>query len=121
MTKKRPRFVLERVYDPPAATDGTRVLVDRLWPRGISKDKAGIDLWLKAVAPSDALRRKVHGDPAAWPDFAKAYARELATGEAAEAARQLHTLASSGPVTLLYASKNTERNNATALRDWLER
>lgn len=116
---------IKRVYDPPADADGLRVLVDRLWPRGISKDKGRIDRWLKAAAPSDALRRRVHADPdhatslESWTAFVAAYARELSAGEAAEAAQELLELAQAGPVTLLYAAKSTERNNASALRDWL--
>lgn len=120
MTKRRARIALKRVYDPPATSDGKRVLVDRLWPRGISKDKAKIDLWLKAIAPSDALRRRIHADPAAWSDFVKAYARELSQAPASAAVEELRKLVAAGPLTLLFASKNVERNNATALRDWLQ-
>jgi len=113
-------LALKRVYDAPSAEDGCRVLVDRLWPRGISKDKAKIDLWLKAIAPSDALRKKVHGDPEAWPQFLKAYAAELAKPPASDAVRELRALAAKGRVTLLFASKNAERNNALALKMWLD-
>jgi len=113
-------LALKRVYDPPADEDGRRVLVDRLWPRGISRDKAKIDLWLKAIAPSDALRKKVHGDPAAWPQFLTAYAAELAKPPASDAVRELRALAAKGRVTLLFASKNAERNNALALKMWLD-
>jgi uncharacterized protein YeaO (DUF488 family) len=117
---RRSAFALKRVYDAPSAEDGCRVLVDRLWPRGISKDKAKIDLWLKAIAPSDALRKKVHGDPAAWPQFLTAYAAELAKPPASDAVRELRALAAKGRVTLLFASKNVERNNALALKMWLD-
>jgi uncharacterized protein YeaO (DUF488 family) len=68
---------IKRVYEPPDTADGVRVLVDRLWPRGLSREKAKIDLWLKDIAPSDTLRRRFHGDPAAWEDFKTAYYAEL--------------------------------------------
>ena len=73
----RPKLRIKRVYQQPDAEDGQRVLVDRLWPRGLSRERARIDLWLKEVAPSDALRRRYHGDPAAWEDFKTAYYTEL--------------------------------------------
>jgi uncharacterized protein YeaO (DUF488 family) len=68
---------IKRVYQPPGNEDGVRVLVDRLWPRGLSRERAQIDLWLKEIAPSDALRRRYHGDPAAWEEFKTAYYAEL--------------------------------------------
>ena len=116
---------IKRVYDPPSEDDGMRILVDRLWPRGISKEKGRIDRWMKAVAPSDALRKQIHADPdhatslESWSGFVAAYGRELADGEAADAAQELIELIQGGPVTLLYAAKGEERNNASALRDWL--
>lgn len=114
-------FRIKRIYDAPDAADGTRVLVDRLWPRGITKEKAALDLWLKDVSPSDALRKRVHGDPDGWQVFLVDYAAELAREPAASAARQLMEMAAKGPVTLLYAARDETRNNAVALRDWLER
>lgn len=113
-------FRVKRVYEPAAEDDGLRVLVDRLWPRGIAKDKAHIDLWLKEIAPSDALRRLVHADPTKWDDFVAAYARELAQGLAKAAVANLREQLRSRPVTLLYAARNETRNNAVALKDWLE-
>ena len=113
-------FKVKRIYDAPEAADGARVLVDRLWPRGISKEKAALDLWLKDVSPSDALRKRVHGDPDGWRVFLVDYADELAREPAASAARQLLEMAAKGPVTLLYAARDEARNNAVALRDWLE-
>lgn len=111
---------LKRVYAAPEAGDGVRILVDRLWPRGISKDKARIDLWLKDLAPSDALRRRFHGHPEDWDAFRAAYAEEL-RGEAAQAAvADLRRRMGAGAVTLLYAAKDEARNNAVALRLWLE-
>lgn len=114
-------FRIKRIYDAPDAADCTRVLVDRLWPRGITKEKAALDLWLKDVSPSDALRKRVHGDPDGWQAFLVDYAAELAREPAASAARQLMEMAAKGPVTLLYAARDETRNNAVALRDWLER
>jgi uncharacterized protein YeaO (DUF488 family) len=108
------------VYAPAAAEDRFRVLVDRLWPRGIAKVKARIDLWLAEIAPSDALRRRFHHDPARWDEFIVAYEAELAT-EPALAAVDLRSRLRDGPVTLLYAARDEERNNAVALKRWLER
>jgi len=114
-------FQIKRVYEPAAATDGLRVLVDRLWPRGIAKDKARIDQWLKDVAPSDALRRRFHGNPAKWEEFVAAYGRELASEPALAAVASLHGMARKQPVTFLYAARDQTRNNAVALKKLLER
>lgn len=112
---------IKRVYDPPEAADGARILVDRLWPRGLSKDKVQIDLWLKDIAPSNALRKKFHGKPDDWAAFCRAYAAEL-KGDAAQAAvKTLQDHMRKGPVTLLYASRDEAHNNALALKDWLRR
>jgi uncharacterized protein YeaO (DUF488 family) len=116
MTRRKPQFRIKRIYDAPADEDGVRVLVDRLWPRGLSKEKAHIDLWIKAVAPSDALRRKFHGNPEGWDEFLAAYALELKSEPARGAATELRERLSAGPVTLLYAAKDETRNNAEALR-----
>ncbi|HXW25067.1 MAG TPA: DUF488 family protein [Xanthobacteraceae bacterium] len=112
---------VKRVYAPAEAGDGLRVLVDRLWPRGIAKAKARIDLWLKDIAPSDALRRRVHADPAAWDSFAADYARELKAEPGRSAVAQLRERRRDGPVTLLYASRDEARNNAVALKRLLEK
>ena len=114
-------FRIKRIYEPPAKDDGLRVLVDRLWPRGIAKEKARIDLWLKEISPSDALRRLVHGDPTKWDEFVAAYRRELAQEPARTAAADLRKQAQSRPVTLLYAARDENHNNAVALKNWLER
>ena len=116
MTRRKPQFRIKRVYDAPADEDGFRVLVDRLWPRGLSKEKAHIDLWMKAIAPSDALRRKFHGNPEAWDEFLAAYTVELECEPARSAAAELRERLSASPVTLLYAAKDETRNNAEALR-----
>ena len=112
---------VKRVYEPAAASDGTRVLVDRLWPRGIAKEKAKVDLWLKEIAPSDTLRNRFHAKPEKWDDFRKAYAAELKSEEAAEAAKELRRHIRKGTVTLLYGARDEEHNNAVALKAWLTR
>ena len=113
----------KRVYAPPADGDGLRVLVDRLWPRGIAKARAKIDLWLKDVAPSPELRRQLHGahtvGTLAWRRFEAAYARELEREPARGAAQSLLSRLGAEPITLLYAAKAQTRNNAVALKAWL--
>ncbi len=114
-------LAIKRIYDAPGANDGTRLLVDRLWPRGIAKDRARIGLWLKDIAPSHDLRKRFHGKPDDWDAFRAAYAAEL-EGEAAQAAvRELRARLREGPVTLLYAARDESHNNAVALKAWLER
>jgi uncharacterized protein YeaO (DUF488 family) len=108
-------FLIKRVYEPPSKDDGSRVLVDRLWPRGIAKAKAHIDLWLRDLAPSDALRHMVHDDPTKWDDFLKAYGRELKQEPAKSAVAELRKALRDQRVTLLYAARNEEHNNAVAL------
>lgn len=112
------QLAVKRVYDPPAPGDGTRILVDRLWPRGIAKDR--IDLWLKDLAPSDALRHEFHGHPDRWDEFCVAYATELGSPSAQAALATLAAERKKGPVVLLYAAKDENRNNALALRLWLD-
>jgi len=114
-------LAVKRVYEPAAAGDGLRVLVDRLWPRGVSKDEARVDLWLKAIAPSDALRRRVHDGKLSWSGFTTAYGRELAQEPAKSAAAELRELFRRQRVTLLYGSRDEINNNAVALKRWLER
>ena len=110
---------LKRIYEAPAASDGTRILVDRLWPRGIAKAKAKVDLWLKEIAPSDALRKRFHGHPEDWDEFREAYAAELK--RAGEAIKELRGHLRKGTVTLLYAARDEQHNNAAALKQWLGR
>jgi uncharacterized protein YeaO (DUF488 family) len=114
-------FRVKRIYEPAAADDGFRVLVDRLWPRGVAKAKAHIDQWLKDVAPSDALRHRFHDHPAKWPEFVAAYGRELEQEPAKTTAASLREKARHEPVTLLYAARDESHNNAVALKEWLER
>jgi len=116
-----PPVALKRVYDAPSPDDGTRILVDRLWPRGLSKDKARVDLWLKDLAPSDALRRRFHAKPELWDAFRTAYAAELAQPAAQAALRALRARVKQGPVTLLYAARDPRHNNAVALKGLLAR
>jgi uncharacterized protein YeaO (DUF488 family) len=109
---------VKRAYDPPARGDGRRVLVDRLWPRGLKREAAEIDLWLKEVAPSAELRRWFNHEPGRWNEFRKRYRAELEAN--AESVKTLRgVLRGARPVTLLFAAKDTERNNAVALRDYL--
>lgn len=112
-------FTLKRVYDEPSPRDGFRVLVERLWPRGLSKERAQLDLWLKEVAPSPELRKWFHHDPEKWTEFQRRYAAELKDRK--EAVRLLKEKAKEGTVTLLYAAHDTEHNGALILKRFLER
>ena len=106
---------LRRVYEEPQPGGGTRVLVDRLWPRGLAKQKARIDNWLKAVAPSDELRRWYGHDPAKFDDFTARYLDELADPDRGRALRELRAMAAGGPVTLLTATKDLQHSQAAVL------
>src|SRR2546421_4963177 len=119
MTKQSMTVSLKRVYDEPASSDGTRVLVDRLWPRGLSKERARVDVWLKEVAPSDELRRWFGHDPDKFAEFRKRYEAELASESGKEAMAKLRELVKRGHVTLLFAARDMEHNNAVVLRDVL--
>jgi uncharacterized protein YeaO (DUF488 family) len=111
---------IKRAYDKPSLADGQRVLVDRLWPRGVAKEKARIDHWLKNLAPSESLRKWFHSS-ANWITFKKRYFKELSTPNAAADLEALyHLLYEHDQVTLIYASKDAERNNAAALKELLE-
>src|ERR687891_315178 len=112
-------LTVKRVYAPPRDNDGLRVLVDRLWPRGVTKEKARIDLWLKEIAPSHELRKRFHGNPDLWDEFKAAYARELTQEPARHHVNEILERLRETPVTLLYAAREEDRNNAVALRDWL--
>ena len=115
------KILLKRIYEPPAASDGTRVLVDRLWPRGLSKDSAAVDQWLRDLAPSNDLRKWFHAHTEAWPLFRRRYLKELAQPESAAALNELYVLANRRKrLTLLFSSKNEARNNAVVLKDLLE-
>jgi uncharacterized protein YeaO (DUF488 family) len=108
---------VKRVYAAAGKDDGARVLVDRVWPRGVSKAKAKADGWLKEVAPSTKLRKWFGHDPAKWTEFKKRYFAELK--EAKEAVGELRALAKRGKVTLLFGAKDEEHNQAVALREFL--
>jgi uncharacterized protein YeaO (DUF488 family) len=112
---------VKRVYEPPLRKDGTRVLVDRLWPRGLTKERAAVDAWLRELAPSHELRQWFHQHPEAWTLFHKRYLKELARPEASAPLEELYRLASESPqLTLVFASKNEVQNNAVVLRGLLE-
>lgn len=111
---------IKRAYEKPSLSDGQRVLVDRLWPRGVRKQQARIHHWLKNLAPSDELRKWFHAN-ANWPVFKKRYFKELATPEASADLESLYELTKDhNQVTLIYASKDSQHNNAMALKELLE-
>ena len=110
---------LKRAYEEPESQDGFRVLVDRLWPRGLSKEGAGIDLWLKEIAPSDGLRKWFGHDPAKWEEFRKRYFAELEERE--ESVEELRKKAGNDLLTLLFGAKDEEHNNAVVLKEFLEK
>ena len=115
------RVTVKRVYEKPARGDGYRVLVDRLWPRGLSKSQVELHSWLRDLSPSDQLRRWFHARPESWLTFRKRYLKELALPPAAEALNELYRLAQRKKnLTLLYASRNELHNNAVVLKDLLD-
>lgn len=118
-SKPRTGIFLKRAYAAPESGDGTRVLVDGLWPRGLPKDKARIDMWLKEIAPSAGLRRWFHHDPARWAEFQRRYRNELLSK--ADAVDELRRLAGRGPVTLLFGSRDVDHNNAVVLQSVLQK
>lgn len=109
---------LKRAYERPSPGDGMRVLVDRLWPRGLSREQLEVDLWLKDAAPSDALRRWYGHSPSRWESFAAKYRAELA--QRADLLHLLDELRRRGRITLLYGARDTDCNNAVVLREVLE-
>jgi uncharacterized protein YeaO (DUF488 family) len=119
MEKQELRVALKRVYDEPGPADGTRVLVERLWPRGISKERAHIDLWLKEIAPSRELRTWYGHDPEKFAEFRRRYKTELASQAGQAALTTMHDLVKRGPVTLVFAAHDAEHTNAVVLRDLL--
>lgn len=109
---------LKRVYDPPLKEDGYRILVDRLWPRGLTKEKARVDLWLKEIAPSDSLRKWFNHEVEKWPEFQKRYQDELK--DHSDLTNQIKDLEKKeGKVTLVFGAKDTEHNQAVVLKDLL--
>ncbi len=109
---------LKRAYEAPSGVDGTRILVERLWPRGLSKEKAHVDVWLKGVAPSTELRRWFGHDAAKWEEFRRRYHEELR--ERPDELERLRSLVEAGPVTFVYGSRDQEHNAATVLKELLE-
>lgn len=114
-----PVILVKRIYEPPACGDGLRILVDRIWPRGISKEKAALDFWAKDVAPSTGLRKWFHHDPERWAEFRTRYLAELK--ENREELDELRAKIAGQRTTLLYASANIIQNHAHVLKDVLER
>lgn len=114
----RPRVRLKRAYQAPDPEDGTRILVDRLWPRGVRKEDARIDLWLKDIAPSDELRRWFGHDTERWPEFRRRYREELKAR--ANLRQKLEEACGEGPVTLVFAAQDERRNNAVVLKELIE-
>jgi len=108
---------LKRAYEPPARGDGTRILIDRLWPRGMTKEKAAIDDWFKDIAPSTALRQWFGHDPARWPEFRRRYAGEVRQN--LESFDKLRARARQGPITLVFSAHDEAHNDAVVLRDLL--
>ncbi len=112
-------ITIKRAYDAPKASDGKRILVDRLWPRGLTKEKLKVDGWMKEVAPSNELRKWIHADPSKWSDFEQRYFKELAAH--ADLVDELRAMARSGTLTLVYSARDETRNNAMVLKKYLER
>ncbi len=111
---------IKRAYEEPSSHDGMRVLVDRLWPRGVSKDEARIDLWLKDVSPSDDLRKWFGHDPVRWKEFQQRYKAELSAGTGGAGMDELRSLADKHHLTLVYSAKDEEHNNAVVLKEILD-
>jgi uncharacterized protein YeaO (DUF488 family) len=113
------KIQLKRAYDSPSKSDGTRILVDRLWPRGLTKAKARIDLWLKEIAPSTELRKWFHRGDADWKEFRRRYRSELKNHQ--DELELLRSKIRQGPVTLVFSARNREQNHAAILKEILER
>jgi uncharacterized protein YeaO (DUF488 family) len=113
------KIQLKRAYDSPSKSDGTRILVDRLWPRGLTKAKARIDLWLKEIAPSTELRKWFHREDADWKEFCRRYRTELNKHQ--DELELLRSKIGQGPVTLVFSARNREQNHAVILKEILER
>ncbi|MEZ5423243.1 MAG: DUF488 family protein [Pyrinomonadaceae bacterium] len=109
---------MKRAYEAPAAADGKRILIDRLWPRGLSKEKARIDLWMKEIAPSTELRKWFGHDPEKWTEFQKRYKKELAAN--AELVNSIRKMAKAETVTLVYSAKDEAHNDAVVLLKYLQ-
>lgn len=108
---------LKRAYEPPAAEDGTRILIDRLWPRGLKKANAAIDEWMKEIAPSTELRKWFAHDPKRWPEFQRRYKSEIR--QHPEQFERLRALSRHGPITLVFSARDEAHNDAVVLKDFL--
>jgi len=113
----KPDLHIKNIHAPPSADDGARVLIDRIWPRGVSKQTAALTLWLKEIAPTTTLRKWFNHEPARWEEFRHRYHREL--DENPSAVDQLREIMKTGRVTLVYGAHDTVHNNAAALRDYM--
>jgi len=114
-------IAVKRIYERAARTDGKRILVDRLWPRGLTKQDASLHAWFRDLAPSDELRHWFHAHPAAWQMFRNRYMKELKSPSAVQAVEELHELANKHRrITLLFASRNEVHNNAVVLKEFLD-
>lgn len=111
---------VKRAYEPAAKSDGTRVLVDRIWPRGVSKEKLAVEHWLKAVAPTTELRKWFAHEAEKWSEFEQRYTEELADGEQAQALQQLRAYGGEGRLTLVYSARDEQHNQAVVLKKLLE-
>ena len=114
-------MTVKRAYDPPEAKDGRRILVDRVWPRGVTKDELRLDGWYRDLAPSTELRKWFGHDPERWPEFQKRYAAELRRAGMRERLSELATMAKRSKVTLLFGARDEEHNQAIVLRDYLKK
>lgn len=119
MEPKKMKILIKRTYDAPERKDGFRILVDRLWPRGLKKEDSRIREWLKDIAPSDGLRKWFSHDPEKWQEFKRRYFKELI--EKNDLIKQLKEKAKGQTITLLYSAKDLKYNNAVALKEYLER
>lgn len=114
-------IAVKRAYEPPEAKDGRRILVDRVWPRGVTKDELRLDGWYRDLAPSTELRKWFAHDPQRWPEFQKRYAAELRRAELRDHLSELASAAKRSKVTLLYGARDEEHNQAIVLRDYLKK
>ena len=113
------KVLIKRVYETPNGSDGKRVLVDRLWPRGLTKEKAKIDLWLKDIAPSNELRKWFGHDPLKWEEFKRRYTKEIKNNQ--KDFEELESVVKKGKVTILYSAKDEDHNNAVVVKELLEK
>jgi uncharacterized protein YeaO (DUF488 family) len=109
---------LKRVYEEASDSDGTRILVDRLWPRGLTKEKAKVDVWLKEIAPTTELRKWFNHEPSKWPEFQKRYRAEIS--DSIDAVSTLKKYLASGKVTIVYGAKDEEHNDAVVIKQYLD-